>query len=176
MFPNITHIKVNNGRRSVILNLIELTFFRVHASMKSSMKSSCVEIKTEVRHVGLPLSAECTVLSVCPAVSIVQSRAAPANTRWWPYAALMLAHRLQRWANNRPVLVTVACLAPRWMWANVTDGRPALTQFWFKSSCRYRQHEVLTRAEWILASTGDQCWFDAGSAWPACVHLFMVRS
>ena len=27
-FPDITHIKVNNGRKSAILKLIELKFFR----------------------------------------------------------------------------------------------------------------------------------------------------
>ena len=36
--------------------------------------------------------------------SIVQSQAAPANTRRWPNAGLMLAHRLRRWANISPVL------------------------------------------------------------------------
>ena len=30
-----------------------------------------------------------------------------------------------------------------------------LTQLWFKASCWYHQHEVLTTAEWILHSTGD---------------------
>ena len=36
---------------------------------------------------------------ICPAVSIVQAEAAevaPANTRRWPNAGLMLAHRLRR--------------------------------------------------------------------------------
>ena len=34
---------------------------------------------------------------------------------------------------------------------------PALIQSIFpvQPACRYRQHEALTRAEWILASTGD---------------------
>ena len=97
----------------------------------------------------------CLSRSVCPAVSIVQVEAAkvtPANTRRWPNAGLMLALRLQYWAQY---WVTVSCLAPRWMWASVTHGGPTLTQLWFKASCRFRQHEVLTRAEWILASTGD---------------------
>ena len=43
------------------------------------------------------------------------------NTRRWPNA--------QYW-------VTVSCLTPHWMWASVTDGRPTLTQLWFKASCR----------------------------------------
>ena len=33
-FPNIRHIKVNNGRKSAILNLIELKFFRAYPSLK----------------------------------------------------------------------------------------------------------------------------------------------
>ena len=41
------------------------------------------------------------------------------------------------------------------MWASVTEGEPTLTQLWFKALCRYRQPQVLTRAEWILASTDD---------------------
>ena len=69
------------------------------------------------------------------------------------------------------------------MWASITDGESTLTQLWFKASCWYmlrkpiivyaagqhlngigvlysmcthsRPHEVLTRAEWILASTDD---------------------
>ena len=35
----------------------------------------------------------------------------------------------------------------------MTSAVKGLTQLWFKTSCRYRQHEVLTRDEWILAST-----------------------
>ena len=55
-------------------------------------------------------------------------------------------------------LVTVSCLTPRIMWASVTEGGPTLTQLLFKASSRYySQHEVglLTKVEWILASTGD---------------------
>ena len=33
-FPNITHIKVNNGFKSDIFNLIKLTFFRAYPSLK----------------------------------------------------------------------------------------------------------------------------------------------
>ena len=32
--------------------------------------------------------------------------------------------------------VTVSCLAPRWMWASVTDGGPTLTQPWLKACAR----------------------------------------
>ena len=35
MFLAFTHINVNDGRKSAILNLNELTFFRVHPSMES---------------------------------------------------------------------------------------------------------------------------------------------
>ena len=33
-FPNITHIKVNNGIKSVILNLIDFEIFRAYPSLK----------------------------------------------------------------------------------------------------------------------------------------------
>ena len=58
------------------------------------------------------------------------------NTRRWPNGGLMSAHRLWRWANDSPVLGSVSCLAPRWMWASVTDGGPTLTHLWFKASYR----------------------------------------
>ena len=113
-------------------------------------------------HVGLPLSAQsvCRVhsicvshsfLSVCPALSIIQA----SNTMRWPNTGLMLAHRLRRWPNISPVLSYGSCLVSCSMWASVTDDGPTLTQLWFKASCQYSQHEVLTRAEWILPSTGD---------------------
>ena len=35
---------------------------------------------------------------------------APANTRLWPNAGLMLGHRLRRWPNIEPALVKVWCL------------------------------------------------------------------
>ena len=33
-FPDITHIKINNGSKSAIFNLIELKFFRAYLSLK----------------------------------------------------------------------------------------------------------------------------------------------
>ena len=64
--------------------------------------------------------------------------------------------------DTEPTLVqywfTVSCLTPCRMWASVTDSGPTLTQLLFKTLCRYySQHEVglLTRVEWILASTSD---------------------
>ena len=77
-------------------------------------------------------------LSACPAVSTVfYQRFLPQQTQDVYSAGLMLAHRLQRWANISPVLGYVTCLAPHWMWASVTDGGPTLTQVWFKALCRY---------------------------------------
>ena len=34
VFPDITHIKANDGRMSAIFNLLELKFFRVYPSLK----------------------------------------------------------------------------------------------------------------------------------------------
>ena len=68
------------------------------------------------------------------------------------------------WANAGPTLaqywVTKSCLVSRSMWASVTDGGPTITQLVqsivpVPPACRYHQHKVLTRAEWILASTDD---------------------
>ena len=41
----------------------------------------------------------------------------------------MLVHRLWRRDNISPVLATVSCLAPRWIWASVTGGGPTSPQF-----------------------------------------------
>ena len=82
-------------------------------------------------HVGLPLS-----LSLC--LWVLSAMWRRSNMRRWHNARIMLAHRLQRHkrrANINPALVQSIVPVP-----------PA---------CRYRQHEVLTRTEWILASTGD---------------------
>ena len=106
-----------------------------------------------------PLSTFCpsvSFLSVCPALSCRR-----ANTRYWPNAGLILAHCPRRWANISPVLgyrvVFGATLNVRHhhrQWANIN---PALVQgiMPVPTACRYCQHEVLTRAEWILASTSD---------------------
>ena len=76
------------------------------------------------------------------------------NRTSWPNAGLCWPivydadSTLQYW-------VTGSCLVSHLMWASVTDGGPTLTQLWFKASCCYHQHEVMTRAEWILPSTVD---------------------
>ena len=36
-FPDITHIEINNSRKSAILNLIKLNFFRAYHSLKHTM-------------------------------------------------------------------------------------------------------------------------------------------
>ena len=83
------------------------------------------------------------------------------NTRRWPNAGLMLAHRLRRWANISPVLVycvvSGATLNVGQRHRRQANINPALVQSIVPvlPACRYRQHEVLTRAEWILASTGN---------------------
>ena len=96
------------------------------------------------RHVGLPLSAQCTVMSVSPAVSIVQSQATLTNkqkmsTQCWANVSPLSTRVSQQCASDgeptsAQYWVTVSCLAPRWMWASVTDGRPTLTQLCFKTS------------------------------------------
>ena len=71
----------------------------------------------------------------------------------------------QCWINFDPPSTTLSqhqasIGLPCQMWASVTNGGPPLTpltQLLLKASCRLRQHEVLTRAERILVSTGDAC-------------------
>ena len=124
-------------------------------------------------HVGLPLSAQfvrsvfvCAFsTSVCPIRFCASVQRFPprrrSNTRRWPNAGLMLAHCPRRWANISPVLgyCVVFGATPnvgqrhRWR-ANIN---PALVQSIVPvpPACRYRQLYVLTRIEWILASTSD---------------------
>ena len=64
--------------------------------------------------------------SVCPILSCRRS-----NTRRWPNAGPTVYDADPTWAQY---WVTVSCLAPRWMWASVTDGGPTLTQLWIKSA------------------------------------------
>ena len=111
------------------------------------------------RHIGLLLPAHFYVTSVlCLCVLCVYHAgsqtprdADPMSGYCWPTvydAELTLA---QFW-------VTVSCLTSRCMWASVTDGGPTLTQLLFKASRGYySQHELglLTKVEWIIASTGD---------------------
>ena len=73
----------------------------------------------------------------------------------------MLAHRLRRWANISPVLghcvVFGATLNVGQRHRRRANINPALVQSTvpLPPACRYLQHEVLTRTEWILTSTGD---------------------
>ena len=116
-------------------------------------------------HITSPLSAQS--VSVCAKILFISLQrflsCRRSNTRRWPYAGLMLAHRLQRWANIIPVLgycvvfgTTLNVGQRHRRRVNIT---PALVQSIVPVPlvCRYRQHEVLTRTEWILASTGDVC-------------------
>ena len=73
----------------------------------------------------------------------------------------MLAHCPRCWANISPVLgyhvvfgATLNVRQHHRQWANIN---PALVQSIMPvpTACRYCQHEVLTRAKWILASTSD---------------------
>ena len=43
-FPDITHIKLKNGCKSDILNLIKLTFFRVYPSLKPQILFHMVQL------------------------------------------------------------------------------------------------------------------------------------
>ena len=77
------------------------------------------------------------------------------NTRRWPDAGLMLARHLHHWANIGPVLGYHVVFGATLNVGQHHRQRPTVTQLCFKASCRYRQHEVLTRAEWILPSIGS---------------------
>ena len=119
-------------------------------------------------HVGLPLSTQCckwrsvslcviSFIHFCPVLSIRRR----SNTRRWPNAGLLLAHRLRHWVNISPALGycvvfgTTLNVGQRHRWrANIS---PASVQsiMPLPPACRYHQHEVLTRDEWILASTGE---------------------
>ena len=83
------------------------------------------------------------------------------NTKHWPNARLMLAHRLRCWANISPVLgycvVFGATLDVGQCHRLRASINPALVQSIMPLPAAYRcpQHKVLLRTEWILASTGD---------------------
>ena len=89
---------------------------------------------TLVRSVCLSLCCQSSMWWVClPCISLqrfVSCRRS--NTRRWPNAGLMLAHRLRHWPTISSVLGG--------MWASVTDGGPTLTQLWFKAWWPYRQY------------------------------------
>ena len=109
-----------------------------------------------------------SVLSVCSVCPIyfcqsVQSflSCRRSNTRRWPNAGLMFAHCLRRWPNISPVLgyrvVFGATLNVGQRHSRRANIYPALVQSIVSvlPACRCRQREVLTRTEWILASTDD---------------------
>ena len=89
----------------------------------------------------------------------------------------MLAHCLQCWANINPVLgyhvVFGATLNVGQRHRQRANINPALVQSILPvpPACRYRQHEVLTVTEWILASTGD-----AGPALDRCRLVIAASS
>ena len=110
-----------------------------------------------------PVSVFCP--SVCPIHFCQSVQCFPSsrrsNTRRWPNSGLMLAHCPRCWANISPVLgyhivfgATLNVRQHHRQWANIN---PALVQsiMTVPTACRYCHHEVLTRAEWILASTSD---------------------
>ena len=74
----------------------------------------------------------------------------------------MLAHRLRRWANINPVLgyrvVFRAALHVGYRHRRRATINPILVQniwLYYTPSMQVRHNEVLTRKNWILASTGD---------------------
>ena len=87
----------------------------------------------------------------------------------YPNAGLMLAHLRRLWVNSSPALAYRVVPGATLNMGSVTVN-PALVQsiVLVPPACWYRQHEVLTRAEWILASTGDagptfnRHWFGVG--------------
>ena len=93
-----------------------------------------------------------------------------------PNAGLMLVYCLHAEPTLAQYWVTVSCLAPRWMWASVTDREPTLTHNWFKASCRYRQHTGTTRMKywlglngyWPAPQTVGQNWTSFGSTSRVC--------
>ena len=83
------------------------------------------------------------------------------NTKRWPNAGLMLVHRLRCWPTISPVFgyrvvfsATLNVCQHHRRQANII---PALVQsiLTIPPTCMYPQHEVLTRTECILASTGE---------------------
>ena len=116
-------------------------------------------------HIALPMSAQsvwvCVVslslIHFSPALSILQV----VKHRCWLNAGLMLVYGLQRWLNISPVLgyrvVFGATLNMGQRHRRQGNINPALVQSIMPvlPACRYRQHEVLTRTEWIQAGTSD---------------------
>ena len=102
-------------------------------------------------------------VSLCVAFISVQHflSCRQSNTRRWLNAGLMLVNRLRRWANIGPELgyrvMFGAMLNVGQRRRRQANINPASVQIIVPvpPACRYRQHEVLTTAAWILASTCD---------------------
>ena len=113
-----------------------------------------------------PLSAVCEPVSVSVPFILDQDflSCRRSNTRFWSNAGLMLVHRLRCWANISPVsgYNNVLCLVPSWTLASITDGGPAVTQLWFKSSWRYRKHADTASMKY---------WLGLNGYWPAPATL-----
>ena len=105
------------------------------------------------------------LLYLCPPSAVCECQrflwCRRSNMRCWRNAGLILAHRLRRWATISRVLgyrvVFGATLNVGQHHRRPDNMNPALVQSIVPvpPACRYRQHEVLTSAEWILDSTGD---------------------
>ena len=106
-------------------------------------------------HVDLPLAAlSVSPIHFCSGLYILQAVKHKTLTQCWANVGPPPTTLSQYW-------VTLSFLPPRWMWASVTDGRPTLTQLWFKAkTCRYRhrQHEV-------------PYWLGLNGYWPAPATL-----
>ena len=93
-------------------------------------------------HVGLPMFAQ-LVRSVC--VCAFSPFVCPIH-----FISVLLSSAFYRAGDQ------TRDIDPRLFGATLNVGQgPTLTLLWFKASCWYRQHEIPTRAEWILPSTGD---------------------
>ena len=108
------------------------------------------------------LSLSESVLWVClPFISLQRFLSCRrSNTIRWPNAGLMLANLLLRWPNISPVLGYRVVFGATLNVGQRHRRRADNTSFGSKHvpvlpACRYLHHEVLTRTEWIVASTGD---------------------
>ena len=126
--------------------------------------------------IALPLSAQSVESVLWVSLPVISLRrflsCRRSNTRRWPNAGLMLAHRLRRWSNISPVLgyrvVFGATLNVGQRRRRRTNIDPALVQsivpLQLLPTCMYLQHEVLTRTEyWPAPATLAQHSTDIGS-------------
>ena len=92
------------------------------------------------------------------------------NTRFWPNAGLMLADRLRRWVNISPVLGYDIVFGATLNVGQCHRRRANINTPLVRSIV----HKVLSRAEWILANTGDAVptfnrhWVGVGSPPAVC--------